>query len=136
MSTSRYRSKLHFITLNNQRYLILECLKSEGPSGVSLHNEDGTIEKINSIVASWHAKKDKTEKSKPKTIHVPIVKEGIYHITGQQLITGWYCFYKGSDGSLFYNRINENEISILLKNVHNGMSYKESLMRTGRGFLF
>lgn len=137
MSTSIFRKKINFIYTDTQQYIILECLKSETTSTLTFHNGDGTKQKINGSVASWHSKISSDKgKSKPKTLHLPIEKEGVYEIIGQQIISGLYCFYKGENGRYYYNKIDINEKNELFEKIKQGMSFKNSLLAMGRTKLF
>ncbi|HEJ7948608.1 hypothetical protein [Klebsiella michiganensis] len=137
MSTSKLRKNINFKYTDTHQYIILECLKSESVSSLIFHTQNGTKERINGTVASWHSKSNSDKgKSKPKTLSFPIDKEGVYEIIGQQLISGLYCIYKGAYGRFYYSPIDISEKEVLFEKLKEGISYKDSLSSMGKTKLF
>lgn len=130
MSISLNRKSLHFTYSGNQQSFLLECLKTERKSLVKHHKEDGTFSWLRDKVVSQFLDK------KPKVLHILIPSEGIYEVIGQPYISGLYCLYTNSKGSLSYKPISIQEKHSLKNAFNKGVNYKDALIRIGKNDLY
>lgn len=121
-----YRKKLTLETIGGVRTLILQCNKSERKSVVRHHTPDGSKSWMKDKVASQHP--DGT----PKHLHIALANEGVYEVIGQPQLSGFYAFYNGVRGTLYYAPISQAEGQQVLTAVRNGSSHRDALVALGK----
>ncbi|WP_379655646.1 hypothetical protein [Pseudoxanthomonas sp. UC19_8] len=108
-----YRKVLTFETIGGKRGIFLQCNKSEAVSQVFRLLLKGGKAFVQGDVKMWHPKKP-DEKSKPKNIHFIIEDEGVYEITNQPKLAGFYLFTKSPTGRMTYFAISAQQKDSLL----------------------
>jgi hypothetical protein len=64
-------------------------------------------------VTVWHPRAV-DEKGKPKNIHFIIEDDGVYEVTNQRTLAGFYLFQKTPNGRMIYFAISTQEKDLLL----------------------
>lgn len=122
MSTPKCREVLTFETIGGVRGIFLHCNKNEKKALIRHYKEDGTERWMPETVTSRHLN------GAPKTLHIPIVVEGIYQLINQAKLAGWYCFYFRSTGIINYASISLIEKQAIEQSRASGQSYRNILL--------
>ncbi|UKE68682.1 hypothetical protein K8O61_14515 [Xanthomonas cerealis pv. cerealis] len=109
-----YRKVLTFEIIGGKRGIFLQCNKSEAVSQVFRLLPKGSKTFVQGDVKMWHVKSKPDEKAKPKNIHFIIEDEGVYEITNQPRLAGFYLFTKSPSGRVTYFAISTQEKDALL----------------------
>ncbi|UHH09229.1 hypothetical protein LU699_13115 [Luteimonas fraxinea] len=110
---ANYRETLTFQTIGGRRGFILQCNKSDAVSQVFKLTARANKAAVVGAVTMWHPKKG-DEKSKPKNIHFVLAQEGVYEITNQTKLAGYYLFVLKSANWMIYHPISPEEKDGLL----------------------
>ncbi|HFF2829453.1 TPA: hypothetical protein ACG4NT_000123 [Stenotrophomonas maltophilia] len=108
-----YRKTLTFEVIGGERGIFLQCNKSEAVSQVFRLLPKGAAQAVLGEVKVWHPRKG-DEKAKPKNIHFVIKDEGVYEVTNQPKLAGFYLFTTASGGRMTYLAISSAERTALL----------------------
>ncbi len=109
-----YRSVLTFETIGGKRGIFLQCNKSDAVSQVFRLHPRGGNALVRGDVKMWHTKSKPDERAKPKQIHLVIEDDGVYEITNQSKLAGFYLFKKSPTGRMTYFAISAQEKDSLL----------------------
>ncbi|EGD07183.1 hypothetical protein VDQ16_11835 [Xanthomonas campestris pv. campestris] len=108
-----YKRFLTFETIGGKRGILLQCNKSEAVSQFFRLRPKGNKTSVSGNVTVWHPRAV-DEKGKPKNIHFIIEDDGVYEVTNQRTLAGFYLFQKTPNGRMIYFAISTQEKDLLL----------------------